>query len=111
MDITVKSRNIMPDYINGPTLISDFICQGHQILQTFLHILLIGTQATFLLLYLLSYLRLLILQAINSHSRFFRSSFLFGRTFLLRSTFLFGCRFLDSRLSLLLNSRKGRAYR
>ena len=100
MDVTIQTGDIPSDGVNRTTLIGNLVVDHHQVLQTFLHVLLVGLQTTLLFLNLLSYLCLFVLQTVYRDTGFLlrRSCFLCG---LLSGGFLgarlFGC-FSGSRL-------------
>ena len=65
--IPVKGIDVTTDAINRPTLVTDLRIDDHQVLQAFLHVLLILAQLALLLLHLLLELLALALQPFHRH--------------------------------------------
>ena len=72
LDVSVKGIDVTADGVYRPALVTDLRVDDHQILQTFLHVLLVLTKFSLLLLHLLLELLTLILQP------FHRDGLLFG---------------------------------
>ena len=89
LDIALQSCDIHTDIVDGLALISNLVIDHQEVLQTFLHVLLVGSQLTFLFLDLLAHLLLFLLEALHSHWLFLLGgiSFLCLRRRLLRSLF------------------------
>ena len=111
LDVHIQTGNVMTDGIDGLTLVGNLVVNHHQVLQAFLHILLVGPKTTLLLFNLLSDLRLLALQAVDRYPRllcrrlFFLGCLLslWGSLFGSRTRLSGGCPSLRRRLTRLLS--------
>ena len=75
VDIPVETGDVLTDGVDGTTLVCNLVVDDHEVLQTFLHVALIGLQLALLFLDLLTHLGLLVLQGFDRRSRSLLSRF------------------------------------